>query len=177
MRDRIARYARQLEGLSIADLSRGAEKLVSRERRYTAALIAHLAEISRRWGKKGVRSLFFRPAGVNKRGQEKKRDLTPFFSRDYCVICLRLGKGSVWNRTQVAKVSRRFPQALQYLVEGNSSGRGEPTENSSGRGGRGEEARGACGISTGSAGISAASFSVHSELSARASSEACGLSV
>ncbi len=47
MRDKIARYARRLEGLSIAELSRGAQKFVSLERRHTAALIAHLAEISR----------------------------------------------------------------------------------------------------------------------------------
>ncbi len=50
MRDKIARYARRLEGLSVEELSRGAKKLVSSERRYTAALIAHLAEISRRKG-------------------------------------------------------------------------------------------------------------------------------
>ncbi len=95
MRDRIVRYARRLEGLSTAELSRDAEKLVSRERRYTAALIVHLAEISRRKGylELGYKSLF-----------------------DYCVICLRLGKGSVWNRTQVAR---------------------EPTDNSSGRGEQG----------------------------------------
>ncbi len=50
MRDKIARYARRLEGLSTLELSRGAEKFVSLERRHTAALIAHLAEISRRKG-------------------------------------------------------------------------------------------------------------------------------
>ena len=60
MRERIDRYARRLEGLSIAELSRGAEKLLSRERRHTAALIAHLAEISRRKGhlELGYKSLF-----------------------------------------------------------------------------------------------------------------------
>ncbi len=72
MRDRIDRYARRLEGLSIQELSRGAEKLLWRERRHTAALIAHLAEISRRKGhlELGYKSLF-----------------------DYCVIRLRLGTG------------------------------------------------------------------------------------
>ncbi len=100
MRDRIDRYARRLEGLSIPELSRGAEKLVSVERRHTAALIAHLAEISRWKGhlELGYKSLF-----------------------DYCVIRLRLGKGTVWNRTQVANVSRRFPQILEHLAEGKSS--------------------------------------------------------
>ncbi len=60
MRDKIVRYAHQLESLSIAELSQGAKKLVLRERRYTAALIAHLAEISRRKGylKLGYKSLF-----------------------------------------------------------------------------------------------------------------------
>ncbi len=100
MRDRIVHYAHRLESLSITELSRGAENLVSRERRYTAALIAHLAEISRRKGhlELGYKSLF-----------------------DYCVIRLRLGKGSVWSRTQLANVSRRFPQVLQHLAEGKAS--------------------------------------------------------
>ncbi len=60
MRDKIVRYAHRLESLSITELSRSAEKLVSRERRYSAALIAHLAEISRRKGhlELGFKSLF-----------------------------------------------------------------------------------------------------------------------
>ncbi len=100
MRDKFVRYARQLESLSISELSRGAENLVSRERRYIAALIAHLAEISRRKGhlELGFKSLF-----------------------EYCRIHLGLGKGSVWSRTQLANVSRRFPQVLQHLVEGKAS--------------------------------------------------------
>ncbi len=40
---------------------------------------------------------------------------------EYCRIHLGLGKGSVWSRTQVANVSRRFPQVLEYLVEGKVS--------------------------------------------------------
>ncbi len=97
MRDKIAHYAHRLESLSITELSQGADKLVASERRYTAALIAHLAEISRRKGhlELGFKSLF-----------------------DYCQIHLGLGKGSVWSRTQLANVSRRFPQVLEYLVEG-----------------------------------------------------------
>ncbi len=100
MRNEFARYARRLESLSITELSQGAEKLVSSERRYTAALIAHLAEISRRKGhlELGYKSLF-----------------------DYCRIHLGLGKGSVWSRTQLANVSRRFPQVLEYLVAGKVS--------------------------------------------------------
>ena len=38
MRDKIVSYARRLESLSITELSQGAEKLVSRERRYTRGL-------------------------------------------------------------------------------------------------------------------------------------------
>ena len=100
MRDEIVRYAHRLESLSISELSQGAEKLVSRERRYTAALIAHLAEISRRKGylELGFKNLF-----------------------EYCRIHLGLGKGSVWSRTQLANVSRRFPQVLEYLIEGKAS--------------------------------------------------------
>ena len=50
MRDKIDLYARRLEGLSTAELSREAENLLLRERRITAVIIAHLAEISRRKG-------------------------------------------------------------------------------------------------------------------------------
>ncbi len=100
MRDNIARYARRLEGLSIVELSRGAKKLVSIERRHTAALIAHLAEISSRKGylERGYKSLFA-----------------------YCVIGLRLGEGSVWSRIQLAGASRRFPQMLEHLAAGKVS--------------------------------------------------------
>ncbi len=78
MRDEFVHYAHRLENLSITELSRGAETLVSRERRFTAALIVHLAEISRRKGhlELGFKSLF-----------------------EYCRIHLGLGKGSVWSRT------------------------------------------------------------------------------
>ena len=97
MRETIERYARTLEGLSVVELSSGAEKLVSFQRRNEAALIAHLAELSRRKGhlELGYRSLF-----------------------DYCERKLLLSRGAVWNRTQVANVSRRFPQMLEHLAEG-----------------------------------------------------------
>ncbi len=100
MRERIERYARRLEGLSIQELSESAEKLVGFQRRNEAALIAHLAEISRRQGhlELGYRSLF-----------------------DYCTRHLGLGKYSVWNRTQVAGVSRRFPRVLEQLAAGKVS--------------------------------------------------------
>jgi 5-methylcytosine-specific restriction endonuclease McrA len=100
MRENIEHYARGLEDLSLEDLSRGAEELVSRERQHTADLIAHLAEISRRKGhlELGYRSLF-----------------------EYCQKVLRLSEGAVWRRTQVARVSRRFPQVLACLAEGKVS--------------------------------------------------------
>ena len=74
MREKIERYARSLEGLSTLELSRAVEELVATERRTTATLIAHLAEISRRKGhlELGYKSLF-----------------------DYCVRHLKLGDGIV----------------------------------------------------------------------------------
>ncbi len=100
MREQIERYTRTLEGLSTLELSRSAEKLVSFERRNGAALIAHLAEISRRKGhlELGYKSLFH-----------------------YCLEHLRLGEGSVWKRTQVAGVARRFPQVLEHLAQGKAN--------------------------------------------------------
>ncbi len=100
MREQIERYTRRLEGLSTLELSRSAEKLVSFERRNGAALIAHLAEISRRKGhlELGYKSLFH-----------------------YCLEHLRLGEGSVWKRTQVAGVARRFPQVLEHLAQGKAN--------------------------------------------------------
>ena len=100
MRDAIDAYARRLEGLSTVELSRGAERLVAVQRKNDAALIAHLAEISRRKGhlELGYKNLF-----------------------TYCQECLGLGEGEVWMRTQVAGVARRFPQVLAYLSEGKVS--------------------------------------------------------
>jgi len=100
MSERIERYARWLEGLSTQELSESAERLVSVQRRSDAALIAHLAEISRRRGhlELGYASLF-----------------------DYCQRCLRLAEGEVWRRTQVAGVARKFPQVLAALAEGKVS--------------------------------------------------------
>ena len=100
MRDRIDAYARRLEGLSTVELSQGAKRLVVRQRKNDAALIAHLVEISRRKGhlELGYRNLF-----------------------SYCQEHLGLGDGEVWMRTQVAGVAGRFPQVLGYLAEGKVS--------------------------------------------------------
>ncbi len=100
MREKIERYARGLEGLSLQELSRGAEKLARGERRLTAALVAHIAEISRRKGhlELGFKSLF-----------------------EYCRNVLRLSEGATWRRMQVASSSRRFPRVLAHLAEGKVS--------------------------------------------------------
>ena len=90
-------YFEDLERLTLADLDRRTGSLAITEKRHTARLIAHLAEISRRkahlqWGYK---NLF-----------------------DYCLRRLNLSEGSIWLRTQVANVARRFPQVLSALAEG-----------------------------------------------------------
>ena len=100
MRERIERYARRLESLSIEELSSSTERLVSLKRRGDAELIAHLVEMSRRRGhlELGYASLF-----------------------DYCQRRLGLADGEVWRRTQVAGVAGRFPRVLAALIEGKVS--------------------------------------------------------
>ena len=96
MRDTIDAYARRLEGLSLEELSQGAEKLAAVLRKNDAALIAHLAEISRRKGhlELGYKNLFA-----------------------YCQERLGLGEGEVWLRTprrgaRIARTERlTFPSA------------------------------------------------------------------
>lgn len=98
--ERFKAYFERLQRLSSEDLDRSAEKLVRREKRNVALLIAHLAEISRRKVEleRGYRNLF-----------------------DYCVRRLNLSEGSVALRLQVANVSRRFPQILVALAENRVS--------------------------------------------------------
>ena len=90
-------YFARLEGLSAEELDRSAVKLTLAEDRHVAAVIAHIAEISRRKVdlERGFQNLF-----------------------DYCVRRLGLSEGSVALRIQVAYVARRFPQALACLAEG-----------------------------------------------------------
>ena len=83
---RVRAYLDSLEGLSLEQLDRSAEKLVRAEKRNMALLIAHLAEMSRRKGELecGYKNLF-----------------------EYGVRRLGLSEGSVARRLQVANVSRR----------------------------------------------------------------------
>jgi len=100
MIDRFRTYFKTLEGLSTEELDRSAETLVRAEKRNTALVIAHIAEISRRKGQleRGYSNLF-----------------------DYCTRRLHLSEGSVALRIQVANVSRRFPQILVALFENRMS--------------------------------------------------------
>ena len=86
----------RLEKLSASELNRSAERLVARENRHVASLIAHLSEISRRkiHLELGYENLF-----------------------DYCVSHLGLSEGSAYLRIQVANVCRRFPHILDDLAE------------------------------------------------------------
>lgn len=100
MIERLQSYFEKLEGLSSEQLDRSVEKLVRNEKRNTALVIAHLAEMSRRKAalERGYKSLF-----------------------DYAVRRLHLSEGSVALRLQVANVSRRFPQILLALAENRIS--------------------------------------------------------
>jgi hypothetical protein len=100
MIERFRTYFETLERLSTDDLDRSVEKLVREEKRNTALVIAHIAEMSRRKGalERGYRNLF-----------------------DYCTRRLNLSEGSVALRIQVANVSRRFPQILAVLAENRIS--------------------------------------------------------
>jgi 5-methylcytosine-specific restriction endonuclease McrA len=96
MKESSAASFERLEKLSACELNRSAERLVARENRHVASLIAHLSEISRRkiHLELGYQNLF-----------------------DYCVAHLRLSEGSAYLRIQVANVCRRFPQILDDLAE------------------------------------------------------------
>lgn len=100
MIERFQTYFETLEGLSTEELDRSVERLVRAEKRNTALVIAHIAEMSRRKGalERGYKNLF-----------------------DYCVRRLNLSEGSVALRLQVANVSRRFPQLLAALAENRLS--------------------------------------------------------
>ncbi|HEY7818722.1 MAG TPA: hypothetical protein VIG29_10925 [Vicinamibacteria bacterium] len=100
MIDKLKTYFQTLEALSTEELDRSVEELVRAEKRNTALVIAHIAEMSRRRGalERGYKNLF-----------------------DYCVRRLNLSEGSVALRLQVANVSRRFPQLLVALAENRMS--------------------------------------------------------
>ena len=97
---RFTTYFQKLERLSTQELDTSIEKLVRKEKRNTALVVAHIAEMARRKGvlERGYKNLF-----------------------DYCVRRLQLSEGSVALRIQVANVSRRFPQLLVALAENRVS--------------------------------------------------------
>jgi hypothetical protein len=74
-----------------------AESFAKREKKATAMVIAHIAEISKRKLALdlGYRSLF-----------------------DYCEKRLNISSGGVWQRIQVANVCNRFPEVLKSLAQG-----------------------------------------------------------
>ena len=98
--DQVTALFTRIERLSTAQLHQAAENLVQEEKVCVATLIAHLSEISRRKThlELGYGSLW-----------------------DYCVRHLGLSEGSTSLRIQVARVSRLFPQILQYLAQNKIS--------------------------------------------------------
>ena len=100
MIEKVNKYFKTLESLSIEELDKSTQKLVRAEKRNVALVIAHIAEMSRRKGhvERGYKSLW-----------------------DYCTRRLRLSEGSVARRIQVANVCRRIPQILVALAENRIS--------------------------------------------------------
>jgi hypothetical protein len=89
-------YFKRLEELNAQELDHSAGRVAFEERRNSALLIAHLAEMARR------------PQVVLALGYQGLYD--------YCQRRLRLSEGSIWLRVQVARVARRFPQLLMALL-------------------------------------------------------------
>ena len=87
-----------LAELADADLLVRVERLVHGERRATAAVIAHLAEIEQRrlYLAEGHGSLF-----------------------SYCTRVLHLSEHAAYNRIEAARVARRFPAILNCLERGD----------------------------------------------------------
>ena len=100
MLERFKQYFAELEHMSCNELDRSAEKLVHAEKRSSAKLIAHLAEMSRRKAalELGYRHLY-----------------------EYCLTRLRLSEGSIPLRIQVANAARQYPQLLVALAENRIS--------------------------------------------------------
>jgi hypothetical protein len=97
MSERVQAYFEMLGNLTSEELGRSAEELAVREKQNVARLIAHIAEIGERGYhlEMGYKSLF-----------------------DFSVRRLNLSEGSVYRRTQVAGVCKRFPEILEALSEG-----------------------------------------------------------
>jgi 5-methylcytosine-specific restriction endonuclease McrA len=87
-----------LRRLSDADLVAGVKSLVAREKDATAQIVAHLAELDTRdvHLREGYPSLFV-----------------------YCRDALGLSEWEAYNRIEVARASRRFPEILDRLADGS----------------------------------------------------------
>ena len=96
----LATYLNELRELSSSGLTRSIQNLADEERRRTAQLIAHLAEISSRklHLELGFKSL-----------------------HEYCVERLGLSDGCAWLRIQVSRVCLEFPLLLDALWKGSVS--------------------------------------------------------
>lgn len=97
MSEKVNAYIQRLKQLSNRELDASARSTALKEKKHTACLIAHLAEISSRKYHliMGYKSLF-----------------------EYCLKRLNLSEGSVALRIQVAQVCNRFPQILAALAGG-----------------------------------------------------------
>jgi hypothetical protein len=97
MVENIQAYFVMLENLSSQELDRSAQAIAAHEKHDIARFVAHIAEIGSRGFhlKLGYRSLF-----------------------EYCVKRFNLTEGSVYRRTQVAGICRRFPQILEAISQG-----------------------------------------------------------
>ena len=86
-----------LSALSDQDLLAGLTSVVVADRRVTAELIAHLAEVDRRrlFAREACSSMFV-----------------------YCTLRLGLSADATQKRIQVARASRRFPEVLECLASG-----------------------------------------------------------
>ncbi len=87
-----------LQELTDSELLARVERLVQSERRTTAALVAHLAEIENRklYLEEGCGSLF-----------------------SYCTQVLHLSEHAAYNRIEAARAARRFPLVLASLAHGD----------------------------------------------------------
>jgi hypothetical protein len=97
MCEKVQAYFAMLGNLSNEELDRSAHALAAHERQDIARFVAHIAEIGSRGYHidLGYRSLF-----------------------EYSVKRFNLSEGSVYRRTQVAGVCRKFPQILEAISQG-----------------------------------------------------------
>jgi len=97
MSERVIAYFKELTTQSNETLDQSAVELSRKEKQNAARLIAHIAMIGEReyYLKLGYSTLF-----------------------EYCAKRLNLSEGSVYRRTQVAGVARRFPHILEAIHSG-----------------------------------------------------------